>query len=226
MSDARNAIFAKIKAADAKRGNASPATAKARLETPPPQLVPAMGKPAATDARDLFITKAIELGCTVADCPSFEDVPAKVTAYLTEQDSPLQVMLPMDEDLSSLNWLQAGLTVSAETSRQVLDGNTSVTRAIAGVAETGAVAVTSGAKYPVSLGLLPDRHIFVLKVDEITGGYEDVWRLARDAKDNQGVARAVNLIGGPSRTGDIEATLVMGAHGPRTVHIILIGPAS
>ena len=37
------------------------------------------------------------------------------------------------------------------------------------------------------------------------------------------MSRALNLIGGPSRTADIEATLVMGAHGPRTVHIILIG---
>ena len=223
MSDARNAIFAKIKAADAKRGKAAAPEAKSRLETPPPQLVPAIGKPAPEEARDLFITKAIELGCTVADCPSFEEVPEKVSAYLIEQESPQQVILPVDEELSSLGWLAAGLSVSAQTGSDALDGNTSVTRAIAGVAETGAVAVASSSKYPVSLGLLPDRHIFVLKVDEITGGYEDVWKVARAAKDNQGMSRALNLVGGPSRTADIEATLVMGAHGPRTVHIILIG---
>ena len=223
MSDARNAIFAKIKAADAKRGKATTPEAKSRLETPPPQLVPAIGKPAPEDARDLFITKAIELGCTVADCPSLEDVPAKVSAYLSEQECPQQIILPVDEELSSLGWPDAGLSASAETSSGALDGSTSVTRAIAGVAETGAVAVASSSKYPVSLGLLPDRHIFVLKVDEIKGGYEDVWKIARAAKDNQGMSRALNLIGGPSRTADIEATLVMGAHGPRTVHIILIG---
>jgi len=222
MSNARNAIFAKIKAADAKRGTSAPADSRARLETPPAQLVPAMGKPAPEDARDLFITKAIELGCTVADCGSFEDVPAKVRTYLAEQDSPQQVILPADPDLSSLGWQAAGVAASAQLDAEILDGATSVTRAIAGVAETGAVAVASGTKYPVSLGLLPDRHIFVLRVDEIKGGYEDVWRIGRAARDNQGMSRALNLIGGPSRTGDIEATLVMGAHGPRTVHIILV----
>ncbi len=222
MSNARNAIFAKIKAADAKRGKSSPADSRARLETPPAQLVPAMGKPAPEEARDIFITKALELGCTVADCESFADVPAKVSTYLQEQDCPGQVHIPDDADLSLLGWEDAGIAASSQLDAEALDGRTSVTRAIAGVAETGAVAVASSSKHPVSLGLLPDRHIFVLKVDEIKGGYEDVWRIGRAAKDNQGMSRALNLIGGPSRTGDIEATLVMGAHGPRTVHIILV----
>ena len=38
--------------------------------------------------------------------------------------------------------------------------------------------------------------------------------------------RALNFISGPSRTGDIEQTIVLGAHGPCRVHLILIGETS
>lgn len=223
MSDARNAIFSKIRQADHKRGGMDPHAARARLETPPPQLVPGIAQPDAALLPELFTAKAIELGCTVATCPAMNAVPAAVATYLDEQARPRSLALPAAHDVSGLNWNEAGIETTADIARETLDGATSLTRARAGVAETGAVAVASGDDYPVSLGLLPDRHIIVLKTNELVGGYEDVWRMARAAKDNQGMTRALIFVGGPSRTADIEATLVMGAHGPRAVHIILVG---
>ncbi|MEI9915983.1 MAG: LUD domain-containing protein [Methylovirgula sp.] len=35
--------------------------------------------------------------------------------------------------------------------------------------------------------------------------------------------RTVNFITGPSRSADIEQTLLLGAHGPRALHIIIVG---
>lgn len=223
MSDARSAIFTKIKTADAMRGAADADAVRSRLETPPPQIVPAIATPATADMRDKFVTKAIELGCTVADCANLTDVPTKVAAYLLEQEQTPDVTLSSDPEMSALPWETAGLSVNTNIAREALDASTSVTRARAGIVETGAVAVTSGESYPVSLGLLPDRHIIVLNGDDLVGGYEDVWQLARRERDNQGINRALIFVGGPSRTADIEATLVMGAHGPRAVHIIIVG---
>jgi len=37
--------------------------------------------------------------------------------------------------------------------------------------------------------------------------------------------RATNLVSGPSRTGDIEQTIVLGAHGPYRVHVVIVGAA-
>ncbi len=221
-SDARNAIFAKINAVDASRNTADPAAVKARLETPPPQPLPAISTPDPAIRADTFVTKAIELGCTLADCANMEAVPQAVADYLKSQNINLRVALPADADLSTLGWPDAGITITTDMQKSALDGITSVTRARAGVAETGAVAVSSSSAYPVSLGLLPDRHIMVLRTNEVVGGYEDVWKIARAERDNQGMTRALIFVGGPSRTADIEATLVMGAHGPRAVHIILV----
>ena len=222
MSDARNAIFAKIRKAEAGRTACDPAEAKARLQTPTPQPVPAIAQPSPDTLTEAFIAKAMELGCTTADCPNMDAVPNAVKTYLTEQKQSPDVTVPESCELSNLDWAGSGMTASRDLSREALDGRTGITRALAGVAETGAVAVAASDTYPVSLGLLPDRHIIVLTTDELVGGYEDVWRQARAARDNQGMARSLIFVGGPSRTADIEATLVMGAHGPRAVHIILV----
>lgn len=221
MSESRNAILSKVNTAVARSGKADAAAARARLETPPPQLVPAIARPAPGDRLEVFAAKAMELGCTVARVGSLEDAPAAIAAWLTEHDEPPSVVLAEDDSLGALGWQAAGLATATGTDPARLDGAAAVTRARAGVAETGAVAVASGTAYPVSLGLLPDRHAIVLKESEIVGGYEDVWALARAGRDNQGMTRALIFVGGPSRTADIEATLVMGAHGPRAVHVVI-----
>ena len=68
--------------------------------------------------------------------------------------------------------------------------------------------------------LLPDTHVAVVPADRIVDGMEDAFALIRREVGN--LPRAVNLISGPSRTGDIEQTIVLGAHGPFRVHIIVV----
>ncbi|MDN5850066.1 MAG: lactate utilization protein [Nitrococcus sp.] len=50
---------------------------------------------------------------------------------------------------------------------------------------------------------------------------EEVWE--RLLAQGERMPRAVNLITGPSRTADVEQTMQLGAHGPRRVHLLLIG---
>ena len=62
-----------------------------------------------------------------------------------------------------------------------------------------------------------DRH-----PDADLGPYEDAWDRLRAAEGEGRLPRTVNFITGPSRTGDIEQTIQMGAHGPRRLHVILV----
>ncbi len=61
----------------------------------------------------------------------------------------------------------------------------------------------------------------MLAADRIVTGMEEAFALIR--REHGSVPRAINLISGPSRTGDIEQTIVLGAHGPYRVHILVVG---
>ena len=56
----------------------------------------------------------------------------------------------------------------------------------------------------------------------IAPGYEDVWQRLRARYGKNAMPRTVNTITGPSRTGDIEQTIELGAHGPRRMHILVV----
>ena len=98
----------------------------------------------------------------------------------------------------------------------------SVTPAFAGIAETGTLMLTSGKDRPATLNFLPETHIVVLKASQVVGAYEDAWDLLRQAEGEGVMPRSVNLITGPSRTGDIEQKIQLGAHGPRRLHIVVV----
>ena len=80
--------------------------------------------------------------------------------------------------------------------------------------------VVSGPATPAAVSLLPETHIAIVPVARIVKHMEDGWALAR-AELGQ-LPRLVNFISGPSRTGDIDQTIVLGAHGPYRVHMILV----
>jgi L-lactate dehydrogenase complex protein LldG len=60
----------------------------------------------------------------------------------------------------------------------------------------------------------------MVSADRIVAHMEDVFALAREALGQ--LPRAINFVSGPSRTADIDQTIVLGAHGPSRVHIILV----
>ena len=101
-----------------------------------------------------------------------------------------------------------------------------VTSALAAVAETATLMIASGARSPATMNFLPDTHVVVLPASRVVGPLEDAWDRLRAASpvklEAAAMPRTVNLVTGPSRTGDIEQKLEMGAHGPRRQHILIV----
>jgi L-lactate dehydrogenase complex protein LldG len=93
-----------------------------------------------------------------------------------------------------------------------------ITRAWRGVAETGTVVLRSDEGRLA--GLLPPVHLAFLAAADLRPGLTELYA---DAVAGDGLPAHLVQITGPSRTADIEMTLVTGVHGPGEVHVVLFG---
>jgi L-lactate dehydrogenase complex protein LldG len=218
MSEARAAILAKVAKALG-RETALPeekAAAMARLASPRPNLLPKRGQLELPARIELFLAMAKDVATTFVRAIDLNAASREIGDYLAANALPFQVMMAPDSRLDAISDPRLSLkrgTAGAEDA-------VGVTIAFAGVAETGSLAVLGDAKTPNGLNFLPDTHIVLLPSSRVVPTYEDVWALLRS--EYGPLPRVVNFITGPSRTGDIEQTILLGAHGPRRLHIILL----
>ena len=167
---------------------------------------------------DLFVAMAEEVQATVTRVSSPGAVPEEVARYLVAENLPAELVLAPDPSLDDLPWDERPL-LRIRRGRAEAGDAVSLTPCFAAIAETGTLMLISGAATPTTLNFLPDTHIVLVHADQVVAAYEDGWDRLRSAG---AMPRAVNFITGPSRTGDIEQRIELGAHGPRRLHIILI----
>lgn len=202
----------------------SQAELHARLKNPAANLIPERGKGSREEQVDRFVEMSLEAASTVDKVPSLEDVPAAIAAYLARENLPARLVQSPELDGEGLSWDKTP-TLEIRSGVPDIEDEVGLVMAQSGVAETGTIYLKSGADKPTTLNFLPDTHIIILKRSEIVGSYEDAWTKFRADVSVDGdvvMPRTVNLVTGPSRTGDIELKMQMGAHGPRRVHIVLI----
>ena len=147
-------------------------------------------------------------------------VPAAVATYLRGLNLPARLRMGDDPRLAAMPWAQTALEVMH--GRSSGDDLVAVAHAFGGVAETGTLVLVSGPGNPTTLNFLPDYAIAVVRESDIAGAYETVWEHLRAAYGKGVMPRTVNWVTGPSRSGDIEQTILLGAHGPRSVHIVVV----
>jgi len=169
------------------------------------------------DLVTLFRERAEASASTTERVDREHDVPGAVARYLDAHRLPKSgCVWPA---LAGLDWAGAGVSLAARGANG--EDAVGVTGVFCALAETGTLMMTSGPDAPATVSLLPETHVAVVPAERIVALMEDGWDLAR-AQFGQ-LPRAVNFISGPSRTGDIEQTIVLGAHGPYRVHIVVVG---
>jgi L-lactate dehydrogenase complex protein LldG len=168
-----------------------------------------------------FKAEAERAQASVAEAPEWADAPAEMARFLRENNCPATLRMGDDPRLAGMPWSDTTL----EISRGPSDGGdiNAVSVAFAGIAETGTLALVSGSDNPTTLNFLPDNHIVVLPREAIEADYESVFAKLRGVYGKGGAPRTLNFITGPSRSADIEQTLLLGAHGPRRLHIVVVG---
>jgi L-lactate dehydrogenase complex protein LldG len=223
MSTARDQMLGAIRSALG-RGSLPSATVEAlerRLKQPSTNVVPARGRLPAAERIELFVAEAERVNATTARFAGLDAVPTAVVSYLRAANIPPIVRAATDPLLRAVPWSREPL-LQIKTGAAAAEDAVSVTSAFAGIAETGTLMLYSDAESPTTLNFLPEVHIAVLPTDRIVGTYEDAWQRLRGLLGRGIMPRVVNWITGPSRTADIEQTLLLGAHGPKRLHLLLV----
>lgn len=194
---AREEILARVRAATS--GAASvPAPAPVRVTDPASGAV----------LLDLFAERVADYRAVVERC-SPEELPARVAAAVEGRVAVVPEGLGLD---------LPGATVDTGLTALELDKvDAVVTEAAVGVAETGTIVLDHGpGQGRRALTLVPDRHVCVVRADQVVPDVPDAVALLDPL-------RPQTWISGPSATSDIELDRVEGVHGPRSLHVILVG---
>lgn len=223
MSEARSAILGRIrrslgaKADDAARAD----KARQHIARHSRSLVPARATKPAAELYAQFRAFLEGQQARVLEAPSLSDVPAVLARCLAESALLAPIRLGADSRLVAMDWDQAGIGANNGAADPV--DAIGVSFALAGIAETGTLVIAAGADNPVTLAFLPATHIIVVERASIVGSYEDALEIVRAAFGAVTMPRTLNYISGPSRTADIGGKIVIGAHGPRQLAIIVVG---
>jgi L-lactate dehydrogenase complex protein LldG len=120
------------------------------------------------------------------------EVAAEVSAYLARNNLPAEAVIAPSPQLAGYDWSSQKM-LSLRRGRSEGSDHVSITGAFV-----------------------------VLRESDIVAGYEEVWERLRARYGKDSMPRTVNTITGPSRTGDIEQAMELGAHGPRRMHVLVV----
>jgi len=205
-----------------RRGEANEAQRAAvhnRLNAKANNLVPKRAQLPHTEQVALFKSMALEAAAEIIELNEHSEVPQAVADWL-HVNQIKELVSASDAVLNEMDWSPLGDIQRVERVAQAGD-MASLTTTFAGIAETGTLMLHSRGESPTTLNFLPDIHLAVLRRSTIVGPYEDAWKMIRETFGTA-LPRTVNMVTGPSRSADIEQKLQMGAHGPRTLVILLI----
>jgi L-lactate dehydrogenase complex protein LldG len=159
---------------------------------------------------DVFAERVADYRAEVVRCAA-DEVEARIAEALPPH---AQVVVP-----DGLPWQVPGaVTDDGNLSPADLDAlDAVVTGATVGIASTGTIVLSHGpGEGRRALTLVPDMHVCVVRADQVVADVPDAVALLDPA-------RPTTWISGPSATSDIELDRVEGVHGPRTLHVIVVG---
>ena len=199
-SSARDEILARVR------------SALADVDRSAPTEVPSAPRPTpgpAVDLVALFAERVADYRAVVERCAA-EDLPATLAAALPPGAS---VVVP-----PGLGVEVPGAVVDDALPAADLDRiDAVVTEARVGIAETGTIVLDHGpGQGRRAISLVPDRHVCLVRADQVVADVPDAVELLDPT-------RPLTWISGPSATSDIELDRVEGVHGPRTLHVIVVG---
>ena len=190
---------------------------------------------------EILIEAADPINLKVIPCEDRSAVTGAVSTLVREKDPewgnvksiiawdhPLVEQLNLSDALSEqkvpLFVTHAKATADKDMRRQVVDAYIGITSADFCMADTATLVLRTRPGQARSVSLVPAIHVAVIYLDQIIADLKELYALLKwDPHEcREGLTNCLTFISGPSKTADIEATMVHGAHGPREVHLFVI----
>ena len=193
-----------------------------RLRNHPRGTIPARARADHEALLDLMTAMLESQGADVTRASTPKEAVRAIADDLGTHDLPSILPMGSDPVLAALPWDTAP-TLQRRIGRAGPHDRAALSRAVTAAAETGTLVLVSGADNPTTLAFLPETHFILVRAGDVVGSYEEAFDRFRVIYGEGNLPRSVNLISGPSRTADIEQTIVRGAHGPKRLHVVILG---
>jgi L-lactate dehydrogenase complex protein LldG len=222
--EAKREILSGIRTSLARKGADGDARARiaARIDSPTANVIPRRAQVDRAQKIAMFVDLIQAQDVTCARAKSWPLVAKTIADYLATRPSPSKIKVSTDPAFDRAGFegeprlvVERGLAVSTDL--------VTISRAMCGIAETGTLMFASDKDAPPSLNFVGETHGVVLDLDTIVSTLEDAFGLLRARFGKRIMPRSINLVSGTSCTADIGMVTVRGAHGPRKVHLILVG---
>ncbi|MFK8051122.1 MAG: lactate utilization protein C [Halioglobus sp.] len=216
MTDsARTDIVARVRHASAGNSAEQIASQLSSLGTAPKPEIPS------AEFAERFLAMVIRNQGSAMAVRNRSDAAKTVAQYLYQKYRTRKLVAGNDPKLAAMPWRDGG--VLPRFGAAVEGDLASVSYARAGVVETGSILTWSGKSNPATNNLLVESHIVLVDLEDLVATMEDAWHKIDASQEGARRHRGINFVSGPSSTADIDFELVMGAHGPRSWHVVLIG---
>ncbi|MEM1188199.1 MAG: LUD domain-containing protein [Pseudomonadota bacterium] len=168
---------------------------------------------------DSFLKRATANGFSAEVVPGRADAVQAVAAYISARQNHRRFVAGHDARLAAMPWRDAGLLprFGVATAEDLI----SVSYARCAIAETGSVVLWTDRDNPALNNLLCDAQIVLVNAGDLRRSLNELWEELSFAAA-AGRPRGIMMVSGPSSTADIGMQLVLGAHGPRAVHLVML----
>lgn len=210
----RASVLARLGAAMSGDLKARRAAVAARYQLRP-RYQPTLAEGSGSLSVSTFAEKLMARAAEVFEIASLAELPGLVTRVVDGGGQTLRLVHGGSQAFAELSWAGVEIVASARAGAEI-----GVSLAVAGVAETGSLVVASGVGAPIEIAFLSDTHVVVIERAAIVATLEDA---CDRAFGSLLPPRALSFISGPSRTGDIGGRIVLGAHGPKRLIVVVVG---
>lgn len=165
----------------------------------------------------VFAQQFSDAGGNFVFCENAEDFIYNITALTADENfGKLWCAEPEIQQL-----LKQGELSFISSPEELEKAGTSITGCEFLIARTGSILISSKQVSGRRAAVFPAQHIVVAKTSQLILHMKDALKAVK-AKYNDAMPSMVSVITGPSRTADIEKTLVQGAHGPKEIYVFMI----